>query len=75
MYTFQPGDILEHFKGNLYEFIAFASHSETMEELVVYKALYGEGGIWVRPKAMFLSTTTVAGKEVPRFQLYKPVTP
>lgn len=42
-----------HFKGNEYEVIGIAHHSETMEELVVYRALYGEGGLWVRPAAMW----------------------
>ena len=51
----QPGDIVRHFKGNNYEIIAFARNSETREELVVYRALYGERGVWVRPKAMFFS--------------------
>ena len=51
----QPGDIVRHFKGNNYEIIAFAWDSETREELVVYRALYGERGVWVRPKAMFFS--------------------
>ena len=50
-----PGDIVRHFKGNEYEILCFALDSETQEEMVVYRALYGERGIWVRPKAMFLS--------------------
>ena len=50
-----PGDIVRHFKGNLYEVLYFARDSETREEVVVYRALYGERGVWVRPKAMFLS--------------------
>jgi hypothetical protein len=45
--------IYEHYKGNRYEVIGLAKHSETMEELVVYRALYGEHGLWVRPRAMF----------------------
>lgn len=51
----QPGDTVRHFKGNLYEVLCFACDSETQEDVVVYRALYGERGIWVRPKAMFLS--------------------
>ena len=47
--------IYKHFKGNLYMVEDVALHSETCEEMVVYRALYGEGGTWVRPKAMFLS--------------------
>jgi len=50
-----PGDVVRHFKGNLYEILCFARDSETQEEMVVYRALYGEGGVWVRPKAMFFS--------------------
>ena len=50
-----PGDIVRHFKGNKYEILCFALDSETQEEMVVYRALYGEHGVWVRPKAMFLS--------------------
>ena len=42
-----------HFKGNEYQVIAVAKHSETLEPMVVYKALYGEGGVWVRPAAMW----------------------
>lgn len=44
-----------HFKGNLYEVLGVAKHSESEEEFVVYRALYGEGGLWVRPLAMFNS--------------------
>ncbi|MDO4741154.1 MAG: DUF1653 domain-containing protein [Eubacteriales bacterium] len=50
-----PGDIVRHFKGNLYEILCFALCSETQEEMVVYRALYGGGGTWVRKKEMFLS--------------------
>jgi len=52
----QPGDIVRHFKGNEYEIICFARDSETQAELVVYRALYGGGGTWVRPKDMFFSS-------------------
>lgn len=51
----KPGDVVRHFKGNLYEILFIARDSETMEDMIVYRALYGEGGVWVRPKAMFLS--------------------
>lgn len=56
-----------HFKGNEYEVIGVAKHSETLEEYVVYRALYGEGGLWIRPLAMFLENVTVNGEDVPRF--------
>ena len=58
----------EHYKGNYYEIIGVARHSETMEDLVVYRALYGERGLWVRPLTMFLEEVEVAGKKVPRFK-------
>lgn len=50
-----PGDVVRHFKGNLYEILYIAKDSETTEEVVVYRALYGDHGVWVRPLAMFLS--------------------
>ncbi len=56
-----------HFKGGLYEVIGVARHSETEEELVVYRALYGERGLWVRPLAMFQETVDIDGHAVPRF--------
>ena len=51
----KPGKY-RHFKGNHYEVIGIAHHSETMEDLVVYRALYGEQGLWVRPAAMWSET-------------------
>jgi hypothetical protein len=56
-----------HYKGNFYEVLGVARHSETDEELVVYRALYGEGGLWVRPKAMFTDEVTIGGKTMRRF--------
>lgn len=56
-----------HFKGGEYEVIGKARHSETLEELVVYRALYGEGGLWVRPLDMFLEDVEQDGRVVPRF--------
>ena len=56
-----------HFKGNEYEVICIAKHSETLEPLVVYKALYGEGGIWVRPLAMFHEKVKHNGQILSRF--------
>jgi hypothetical protein len=64
----EPGTY-RHYKGNLYEVIGVARHSETEETLVVYRALSGEGGLWVRPLGMFEETVIVDGREVPRFQL------
>ena len=57
-----------HYKGQEYIVLGVARHSETEEELVVYRKDYGDHGLWVRPKAMFLETVTVQGKFVPRFQ-------
>ena len=57
-----------HFKGNEYEVIGIAKHSETMEPMVVYKALYGEGGLWVRPAAMWQETIDRDSYHGPRFQ-------
>ena len=56
-----------HFKGNEYEVIGIAKHSETLEDMVVYKALYGDGGLWVRNAQMFHETVTVNGETVKRF--------
>ena len=56
-----------HFKGMEYEVLCLAKHSETLEEMVVYRALYGEGGVWVRPASMFLETVEREGKTFPRF--------
>ncbi|TAN58229.1 DUF1653 domain-containing protein [Patescibacteria group bacterium] len=57
-----------HYKGKEYKVIGVARHSETLEELVVYQALYGEGGFWVRPIKMFLEEVEVDGKKMPRFE-------
>ena len=56
-----------HFKGNEYELLYIAKDSETLEDMVVYKALYGEGGIWVRPLKMWNETGIRDGKEYKRF--------
>ena len=58
-----------HFKGNRYRLEGFAKDSETLEEMVVYRALYGEGGLWVRPAKMFLETIERDGKTMQRFAL------
>ena len=57
-----------HFKGNEYELIGIAKHSETLEPMVVYRALYGEGGLWVRPASMWLEQVDRNGYCGPRFQ-------
>ena len=63
--------IYEHYKGNRYELIAIANHSETLEKMVVYRALYGEGEYWVRPLSMWEEMVWVNGKQVPRFRYIK----
>lgn len=60
--------IYRHYKGNEYEVIGVAKHSETLEDMVVYKALYGDGGIWVRPASMWNETVIKDGKEYKRFE-------
>ncbi|MDB8551553.1 DUF1653 domain-containing protein [Turicibacter sanguinis] len=57
-----------HFKGQEYEVLAIAKHSETLEEMVVYKALYGEFGTWVRPAEMWTETITRDGQTFKRFE-------
>jgi cyclomaltodextrinase len=63
----------QHYKGKIYEVIGVARHSETLEEFVVYRALYysqefGKNAIWIRPKKMFLENVIFNGKKVPRFR-------
>jgi hypothetical protein len=72
MQDLKPGKY-QHYKGNYYQVIDVAHHSETLEELVVYRALYdspdfGPDSLWVRPKTMFQENVIVAGKTVPRFK-------
>lgn len=63
----KPGKY-RHFKGNYYEVIGVAHHSETMEEMVVYRALYAEHGLWVRPASMWEEVVDRGGYHGPRFQ-------
>lgn len=51
----KPGDTVRHFKGNYYQILFFGKDSETQQDVVIYRALYGEGGVWVRPMDMFFS--------------------
>jgi cyclomaltodextrinase len=62
----EPGRY-RHYKGNEYEVIGIASHSETLEPMVVYRKLYDGGGLWVRPAAMFAEDVVINGKTLPRF--------
>ena len=63
----KPG-IYRHFKGNMYKVLYTAKHSETMEDMVVYQALYGDMGIWVRPRAMFCEEIVRDGRTIVRFE-------
>ena len=67
--TIMVGSIYEHYKGLRYKILGVARHSETLEELIVYQALYGEREIWVRPLAMFLENIVINGQSLPRFKL------
>jgi len=66
--TVKPG-IYRHFKGNRYQVIDIATHSETAEQFVVYRALYGDNGMWIRPIGMFDETIIRDGETFKRFQL------
>lgn len=66
MADIQPGRY-RHFKGNEYQVLGIARHSETLEELVVYRVLYGDGGLWVRPASMWTETVERDGYRGPRF--------
>ncbi|MBA3816426.1 MAG: DUF1653 domain-containing protein [Parachlamydiaceae bacterium] len=60
--------LYEHYRGLCYQVLAVARHSETLKELIVYQALYGEKDVWVHPLAMFLENVTVEGKSQSRFK-------
>ncbi|MGL4318712.1 MAG: DUF1653 domain-containing protein [Pseudomonas sp.] len=70
----QPG-LYRHYKGPQYRVFGVARHSETEDLVVVYQALYGEFGLWVRPLEMFCSTVEVDGETLPRFALIEAQTP
>ncbi|NTW98921.1 MAG: DUF1653 domain-containing protein [Geobacteraceae bacterium] len=67
MSTIRPGRY-RHYKGNEYEVIDIARHSESEEEMVVYRKLYGDHSLWVRPLGMFVENVLVDGQTVPRFE-------
>lgn len=67
----RPGKY-RHFKGGEYEVIGIARHSETDEYLVVYRPLYGDEGLWVRPLTMFQERIALGGRSVPRFEYVGP---
>lgn len=59
--------IYRHYKGNLYRLVALATHSETLEDMIVYQQLYGDRSFWVRPASMWSEIVTVNGQQVERF--------
>ncbi len=63
-----PTGLYRHYKGGMYEVIGTARHSETLEAMTVYRALYGAHGLWVRPAAMFTEQVVIDGLLQPRFQ-------
>ncbi|MGN0819979.1 MAG: DUF1653 domain-containing protein [Christensenellaceae bacterium] len=67
MSKLRPGKY-RHYKGGLYELLFVATHSETLEKMVVYKALYGRGQVWVRPAEMWCEKIETDGGRTPRFQ-------
>mgnify|MGYP002662596698 CR=1 FL=1 len=66
--TETPPGLYRHYKGQPYEVIGTVRHSETLEPMTVYRALYGEHGLWVRPAAMFAEQVTIDGVLRPRFE-------
>jgi hypothetical protein len=66
-----PPGRYRHYKGGEYEVIGAARHSETLAPMVVYRPLYGESGLWVRPHAMFFEPVMLEGRAVPRFALIR----
>ncbi|CZH04496.1 DUF1653 domain-containing protein [Legionella pneumophila serogroup 1] len=69
--SFIKKGIYRHYKGNLYEVIDVARHSESLEDMVVYRALYGDFELWVRPLKMFLQDIEISGVVHKRFELYE----
>jgi hypothetical protein len=69
-----PPGRYRHYKGRDYEVFGVARHSETEEYLVVYRCLYGDGSLWVRPLPMFLESVSIGGETVARFTYIGPVT-
>jgi hypothetical protein len=63
------GDLYEHYKGHHYKIFAIARHSESLEELVIYQALYGNNEVWVRPLDLFLEEVIINERSQPRFKL------
>lgn len=64
-----PRGVYQHYKGNQYEVLGVGRHSETHEEMVIYRALYGSHDLWIRPLSLFVNEVTWEGKTMPRFAL------
>lgn len=69
----KTNEVYEHYKGDKYQVVTLGKHTETGEDMVVYRALYGDGNIWIRPREMFLSEVEIDGKMRPRFLLLEDV--
>ncbi len=67
-----PKGIYRHYKGRFYEVLDTVRHSETLQAMTLYRALYGARGLWVRPAAMFMEAVMVDGRAVPRFEQVPP---
>ena len=65
--------LYQHYKGNKYQVIDVATHSETEEKLVVYRPMYGDMALWVRPLAMFVESVEIDGKAMPRFKFLQSI--
>ena len=70
-----PPGRYRHYKGGLYDVVGTVRHSETLEPMTLYRALYGAHGLWVRPAAMFLETVVIEGVARPRFERVADDTP
>jgi hypothetical protein len=69
--SLEKGAIYEHYKGERYQIVGVGHHSETLDECVMYQALYGDQGLWVRPLSIFFETLVIDGKSQPRFHRIK----
>lgn len=65
--------LYQHYNGNHYQVLGICRHSETLEEMVVYRGLYNDYGLWVRPRAMFEEQVTKEGMTIPRFKFIRPL--
>ncbi|MFZ0565317.1 MAG: DUF1653 domain-containing protein [Chlamydiales bacterium] len=66
--SLEMGGVYEHYKGRRYQLISIGRNSETLEEVVIYRALYGDRDVWMRPLSMFVENVEIEGESVPRFK-------